>query len=47
MKIPSNFTEKIKGIGVEHTLEVLELIKDSYEQGFEDGQNKVLDEIYN
>jgi len=37
MKVPNSIIEKMKKIGVEHTVEVIELLKETYDLGYEDG----------
>lgn len=45
MKIPNDFNEKIREIGIEKTIEVLELMKRCYQMGIEDGRNAMYDEM--
>jgi len=41
MKVPNSIIEKMKKIGVEHTVEVIELLKETYEMGHNDGMNEM------
>jgi len=41
MKVPNSIIGKIKKIGSEHTIEILELIKEAYEMGHNDGMNEM------